>query len=128
MEAQKTSSWQSLWWLMHHSFSDKRQTIALSCYVDDSGSHEQSPLSVVGGPVFGIKGYGAFTLDWDQILSRHSIEPRIYQMTNVGRSFKTLNTRSGKTRYTASRQRFRTKTSTNSFRQTDFAICWALLP
>jgi hypothetical protein len=67
-----------IWWLMHHSYSPKRRTLAFTNYVDDSGSHEESALSVVGGPVFDIKGYGAFTLDWDMVVLRHKVQPPIH--------------------------------------------------
>jgi hypothetical protein len=63
----------SLWWLMHHSSDKKRKAIALAHYVDDSGTHDDSKLVVMGGPVFLQSRFFEFHYEWDRILARHGI-------------------------------------------------------
>lgn len=68
---------------MHHSNDPKRMASALAHYVDDSGSHEGSPLVVLGGPVFFKRDFFSFHYEWDRILSLHRIKHPIH-MINFG--------------------------------------------
>jgi Protein of unknown function (DUF3800) len=58
---------------MHHSTDPKLRAIILAHYIDDSGTHDQSPLVVMGGPVFLQRDFSAFHLEWDRILSLHKV-------------------------------------------------------
>jgi len=70
----------SLWWLMHHSTDPKRRAVALAHYIDDSGTHEDSKLVVMGGPVFLQKHFFEFHYEWDRILQRHGIKVPLHML------------------------------------------------
>jgi len=65
---------------MHQSADPKRKAIALAHYVDDSGSHDDSKLVVMGGPVFLQKSSFTFHYDWDRILQNHGITRPIHML------------------------------------------------
>jgi len=57
---------------MPDSENPQRKALALSHYIDDSGTHEDSKLVVMGGPVFLQRHFFEFHYEWDRILARHS--------------------------------------------------------
>ncbi len=63
---------------MHHSSHSQRQPTALVHYIDDSGTHEDSKLVVMGGPVFLQQHFFEFHYDWSRILARHGIKKPIH--------------------------------------------------
>lgn len=54
------------------------RTLALTHYIDDSGSDEKSSLAVMGGPVFDRNGFLALEREWTHTLSSHEVEPPIH--------------------------------------------------
>jgi len=64
--------------MMHHSNDPLRRSFPAACYLDDSGTHENSRLAVIGGPVMVKEQFTAFHLGWDTVLSRHEITETIH--------------------------------------------------
>ena len=54
---------EALWWMMHHSDDPHRRSFVVFCYLDDSGSHENGVLAVMGGPIIPKKLFSSFHLD-----------------------------------------------------------------
>jgi hypothetical protein len=63
---------------MHHSKDPRRASLVLAHYIDDSGSHEQSQIVVMGGPVFLQRDFFTFHYEWDRILSNHGVTGPIH--------------------------------------------------
>ena len=63
---------EDIWWLMHHSDDPVRQS--LICYCDDSGSHEESTVAVVGGILLSKERFINLNAKWDEILHEFKIE------------------------------------------------------
>jgi hypothetical protein len=70
----------SLWWLMHHSTDSDRRAIALAHYIDDSGTHDDSTLVIMGGPVFLRDHFFEFHFEWSRTLARHGIKKPLHMM------------------------------------------------
>jgi Protein of unknown function (DUF3800) len=68
----------ALWWLMHHSCDPDRLTMVLAHYIDDSGSHDESPRVVMGGPVFLQKDFYSLHYEWDRIVALHRVQGPIH--------------------------------------------------
>lgn len=64
----------ALWWVMHHSDRPDRRTAIVTCYLDDSGSDEQSPVVVIGGLVLGRDSFLRFDGRWRRMLHLHRIK------------------------------------------------------
>jgi hypothetical protein len=65
---------------MHHSTHPKRTAVALAHYIDDSGTHDDSPVVVMGGPVFLQQHFFEFHYEWSRILARHGIKKPIHMI------------------------------------------------
>jgi hypothetical protein len=63
-----------LWFLMHHSVDPRRLSLALTCYCDDSGTHAESPLAIVGGVVMNKPRFQEMEGDWGKMLHIFRIE------------------------------------------------------
>jgi hypothetical protein len=50
----------------------------MSHYIDDSGTHDNARLAVMGGPVVPHVFFSSFQVDWDTILSRHKVAGPIH--------------------------------------------------
>jgi Protein of unknown function (DUF3800) len=70
---------------MHHSKDSKRASLVLAHYIDDSGSHDQSQIVVMGGPVFLQRDFFSFHYEWDRILSMHGVTGPIH-MKDFGKN------------------------------------------
>lgn len=59
---------------MHHSNDRDRQSAVLACYVDDSGTDNQSPLVVLGACVLDRDAFIRFDKSWRKMLDQYRIE------------------------------------------------------
>ena len=59
---------------MHHSEDPNRQAVVFGCYVDDSGTDEQSPLVTVGAWVLEKDSFIRFDGKWRRMLDAYQIE------------------------------------------------------
>jgi hypothetical protein len=57
-----------IWFLMHHSVDPRRLSLALTCYCDDSGTHAESPVAVVGGVVMSKPRFIEMDALWKKML------------------------------------------------------------
>jgi hypothetical protein len=66
---------EELWFLMHHSSGNPDHQLAavLTCYVDDSGTHEQSKSVVLGGLFMDHQNFVRFDKKWRTMLYRYKI-------------------------------------------------------
>src|SRR5208282_5815408 len=72
-----------LWFVMHHSDDPERLTLAIVCYLDESGIDRLNPevlnpQAVVAGIVMRREEFMRFDSDWDDILSKFKIKPPIH--------------------------------------------------
>ncbi len=65
---------------MHHSTDPDRGAIALAHYIDDSGTHDDSTLVIMGGPVFLQQHFFEFHYEWSRILARHGIKKPLHMV------------------------------------------------
>jgi uncharacterized protein DUF3800 len=65
---------EALWWVMHHSDDPDRRTAVVTCYLDDSGSDEQSPVVVIGGLALDRDSFLRFDGRWRRMLHLHRIK------------------------------------------------------
>ena len=63
---------------MHRSSHAQRQPVPLAHYIDDSGTHEDSKLVVIGGPVFLQQHFFEIHFEWSRILALHGIKGPIH--------------------------------------------------
>jgi hypothetical protein len=68
---------EELWFLMHHSFDPRRFALALTCYCDDSGSHYEAKVAVVGATVMNRPRFIEFSETWSKILHEFRI-PKVH--------------------------------------------------
>jgi Protein of unknown function (DUF3800) len=59
---------------MHHSEDRNRQLVAFTCYMDDSGTEEQSKIVVIGGFTLDHGSFTRFDLQWRRMLKYHGID------------------------------------------------------
>jgi len=59
---------------MHHSDDPRRLSLALTCYCDDSGSHDTAEIAVVGATLMNKPRFIEFNLDWEKILKEFRID------------------------------------------------------
>jgi len=69
---------------MHHSDEADRRSLAVTCYLDESGTDDLAPTAVVAGVVLNKRRF--FSLDrlWGEMLARHGVEPPLH-MREFGR-------------------------------------------
>lgn len=65
---------EEVWFLMHHSNDPRRISLALTCYCDDSGSHDESEFAVVGGVLMNKPRFMEFQPEWEKLLKEFRIE------------------------------------------------------
>jgi len=73
-----------LWWVMHHSEDPDRRTFAVTCYLDESGTHGDSPKVIVAGLVLNFYNYLSFDVVWNNMLSQFNIKVPLH-MKEFGR-------------------------------------------
>ena len=66
---------EGLRFLMHRSTNPERQAFPLTCYCDDSATHEQSQNAVIGGFLMGNDATKSFDWYWSKILDRYRLSP-----------------------------------------------------
>lgn len=62
-----------LWYLLHHAESEDDLVLGLTCYLDDSGSDDNSPITVIGGTALTRLNFKAFSERWRKALRYHRI-------------------------------------------------------
>jgi hypothetical protein len=67
-----------LWWVMHHSDDPNKRTFAVTCYLDESGTHDDSPKAIVAGLVLNRDGFLMFDAVWENMLSQFKIESPLH--------------------------------------------------
>ena len=67
-----------LWFVMHHSDDPKRQTLAVTCYLDESGTDHQNSQAVVAGLIMHRDYFLFLDAIWDDMLLRHGIKPPLH--------------------------------------------------
>jgi hypothetical protein len=80
-----TQESEALWFLMHQSDDPKRISLAVTCYSDDSASHEESEWVVVGGVVMNKHNFLRFDHFWKNMLKEFRIE--FLHMTDFTRPY-----------------------------------------
>lgn len=65
---------EDVWFLMHHSDDPTRLSSAVTCYCDDSGSHEEAAIAVVGGILMNKGSFVDFDLNWRDVLREFRID------------------------------------------------------
>lgn len=78
-----------LWWLLHHSEEEDRLVLGLTCYLDDSGSDDGSPLVTCGGLLMTRIQFKNFSSRWDAMYKRNKfsgylLEPPLHMTDFVG--------------------------------------------
>jgi len=75
-----------LWFTMHHSDDPNRQAWAFSvrCYLDESGTHDQSPYTVVAGLCLNRNSFISLGKLWNELLRDMQIKPPVH-MKEFGR-------------------------------------------
>jgi hypothetical protein len=63
---------------MKHSHEASREAGVVTCYLDESGTHDLAPIAVLGGLLLNKSGFLAFDKAWDQMLEDHSIPPPLH--------------------------------------------------
>lgn len=86
VERSRAEYLENLWWLMHHSDSPDRATMALTSYYDDSGTDDGSPITAIGGPVMSRDAFIAFDRRWSQLLDLYRV-PQPLHMTDFVRPY-----------------------------------------
>lgn len=69
---------------MYQSSDPDRRTLPVTCYLDESGTHQSSTTAVVGGQVLNDKLLVKFERAWYDVLNRHKIDPPVH-MKEFGR-------------------------------------------
>jgi uncharacterized protein DUF3800 len=59
---------------MHHSDDPRRLSLALTCYCDDSGTHDESKVAVIGAVLMSKPRFMEFYADWEKLLKEFRIE------------------------------------------------------
>jgi hypothetical protein len=67
-----------LWFVMHHSDDPKRVTMVVTCYLDESGTDEQSSQAVVAGLIMHRDQFLLYDALWEDMLLRHNITPPLH--------------------------------------------------
>jgi hypothetical protein len=77
---------ETLWWTMHHSDDPDRQvwTFDVRCYLDESGTHDASPYTVVAGLMLNRNNFISLGREWQQMLCERGIKVPIH-MKQFGR-------------------------------------------
>ncbi len=63
---------------MHQSDDPSRRTAAVTCYLDESGTHDTAPIAVVGGLLLNKDHFEPFDEAWRQMLEKYSIAPPLH--------------------------------------------------
>lgn len=68
----------------HHScFTSSRRVLLFKSYLDDSGTEELSPSTVIGGPVLTLFQLPEFNKSWKEMLRYHHIPPPLHMVDFV---------------------------------------------
>lgn len=78
-----------LWFLLHHSEDENNAVLGLTCYLDDSGSDDGSPLVTCGGPLMNRLNFREFSDRWAKMYKRnqfsgYTLEPPLHMSDFVG--------------------------------------------
>lgn len=63
---------------MHHSIDPDKRTFAVTCYLDESGTHGDSPQAIVAGWVLNRDSFLMFDVVWNNMLSQFAIESPLH--------------------------------------------------
>jgi hypothetical protein len=63
-----------VWFLMHYSRDPRKMSLALTCYCDDSGSHDESEFAVVGAVLMNKPRFIEFQPEWEKLLKEFRID------------------------------------------------------
>jgi hypothetical protein len=69
---------EELWFTMHHSEDPNEETLAIRCYLDESGTDSNSQNAVVAGLILNKPGFLSFDKYWSDLLFRYEIEPPLH--------------------------------------------------
>jgi len=67
-----------LWWTLHRSDDPNRQVLAVTCYLDDSGTDANAPYTVVAGLLLNKYGLQIFEEVWPKLLKYHGVKPPLH--------------------------------------------------
>ena len=62
-----------VWFLLHHSEEEGQYAMALTCYLDDSGTHSQSSAVVIGGLLMNRLQFKEFSRRWRKRLEKYKV-------------------------------------------------------
>lgn len=72
---------ESVWWAMHHSDDPDRRAAVVSCYLDESGTDDLSPVAAVGGLLLNKSNFFWFDVEWSKVLAKHNVTPPLHMKT-----------------------------------------------
>ncbi|MGA8573528.1 MAG: DUF3800 domain-containing protein [Desulfobaccales bacterium] len=67
-----------LWWVMHRSDDPNKQALVVTCYLDDSGTDDLSPYTVVAGLLLNKYNLKLFEDIWPALLKDHNVKPILH--------------------------------------------------
>ncbi|MHB8084256.1 MAG: DUF3800 domain-containing protein [Dehalococcoidia bacterium] len=67
-----------LWWFMFNSNDPDRKVWAFGCYLDESGTHDASPYTVVAGLLLNRNNFISLGVEWRDLLQRMRIKTDIH--------------------------------------------------
>jgi hypothetical protein len=68
-----------LWFVMHHSEDPNKETFAITCYLDESGTDgSDNKNAVMAGLLLNKTSFLSFDQDWSDLLRRKKIEPPLH--------------------------------------------------
>lgn len=69
---------EDLWFLMHHSDKMNRQSIAVTCYLDESATDGSTPIAVVGGLTLNKKNFLRLDKQWNRMIDKFNLHPALH--------------------------------------------------
>jgi hypothetical protein len=79
---------------LHHSDDPNNRTVAVTCYLDESGTDNQGPVAVAGGLLLNKTNCLHFDEEWKKLLDHYDIDNRCIHMKDFRTKNKHLSPRS----------------------------------
>jgi hypothetical protein len=73
-----SDTWDDLWLLMHPSGDPNLKAVAVTCYLDESGTHDQSQVAVVAGIALNLANLRSLEAEWFSIREKYGISGSIH--------------------------------------------------
>ena len=66
------------WFSMHHSYNPTAMSLFVRCYLDESGTHDQSKHAVVAGLLLDRNGFLSLDDEWVKLLPKHRVKAPLH--------------------------------------------------